>query len=192
MIVPGEDVTDVPPLRRRTRRTVLVFGAVVALAVVALGVLWTGADRDGPGPRAVASLPPASPGALSAGYLGSRWRLTSATDARGTTEIPESIDAWLELAPDGKFVASDACNAISGTFNTTSIGFDITDPWSTLVGCPRNDPVMGGAITAIGAMTSAPAGQTVHTTVLSVDGEQLTVQAGGMRLTFDRTGPAGR
>jgi heat shock protein HslJ len=51
--------------------------------------------------------------------VGSRWRLTGVADAGGTTEIPGSIDAWLELAADGGFIASDGCNAISGTFGNT-------------------------------------------------------------------------
>jgi heat shock protein HslJ len=190
--VPGDEVTDIPAPRRRTRRTVLAFVAVAALAVVALGVLRAGAHRDEPGPHAVASMPPTSPDVVSAGYLDSRWRLTAVADTPGTTEIPASIDAWLELAADGTFIAFDSCNTISGTFDTTSIGFDITDPRTTLAGCVGTDPDMQAAITGIGAMTWAPAGQTVHTTVLSADHEQLTAQASGVRLTFDRTGPAGR
>jgi hypothetical protein len=50
---------------------------------------------------------------------------------------------------------------------------------------------MLAAITGIEAMALGPAGQPVHTTVLSADREQLTVQAGGARLTFVRAGPAG-
>jgi hypothetical protein len=192
VIVPGEDVTDIPSPRWPRRRTVLAFVAVGALAVGALGVVRAGPHRDGAGPRAVASLPPASSRVVGVGYLGSRWRLTGVADARGTTEIPASIDAWLDLAADGTFLASDGCNAISGAFDTTSIGFDITHPLSTLTGCAGKDPVMMAAITGIGAMTWASAEPTVHIAVLSADREQLTVQAGGMRLAFDRTGPAGR
>jgi hypothetical protein len=39
--------------------------------------------------------------------VGSRWRLAAVTDRRGTTEIPASIDAWLELSADGELTASD-------------------------------------------------------------------------------------
>ena len=40
------------------------------------------------------------------------------------------------------------------------------------------------------AASSAPEAQPVHVTVLSADREQLNVQAGGVRLTFVRSGPA--
>ncbi|MET8151329.1 hypothetical protein [Actinoplanes sp. NPDC005259] len=113
-------------------------------------------------------------------------------DARGTTEIPESVDAWLELAADGRYVASDGGNAISGTFGTTGIGFDITEAASTLAGYVENDPVQLAAITGIDAMMMAVDGQAAHVTVLSADREHLTIQASGVRLTFVRTGPAGK
>ncbi|GAA1615484.1 META domain-containing protein [Actinoplanes couchii] len=185
-------MTDTSPPRPRTRWVVLAVVAVGALAAVTLGVQRAGAHQDGPGPRAVVSLPPVSPGVAGAGYVGSRWRLTGVTDARGTTEIPESTDAWIELAADGRFVAFDGCNTISGPVDTTSTGFDITDALSTLVGCLDGDPAAQAAIIGMDAMTSGPAGQTIHTTILSADPSQSTVQAGGVRLTFTRSGPAGR
>ncbi|MFI7374227.1 META domain-containing protein [Actinoplanes sp. NPDC049668] len=185
-------MAGIPPPRWRTRRTVLVLVAVGALAVVAVGGVRAGGQQDGPGPRAVASLPPASPGVVSVGYVGSHWRLTDVADARGTTEIPESVDAWLELAADGRYVASDGGNAISGTFGTTGIGFDITEAASTLAGYVENDPVQLAAITGIDAMMMAVDGQAAHVTVLSADREHLTIQASGVRLTFVRTGPAGK
>jgi len=190
--VPGEDVTDSPMPMRRTRRVVLVLVAVGALAVVAPGVVRARAQQDGPGPRAIASLSPASPGVVSVGYVGSHWRLTDVADARGTTEIPESVDAWLELAADGRLLASDDVNVINGAFGATSVGFDITDAGSTLVGYGGNDPVELAAITGIGAMTIVAGGQAVHVTVLSADHEHLTVQASGVRLTFVGTRTAGK
>jgi hypothetical protein len=70
-----------------------------------------------------------------------------------------------------------------------------------LAGYGGNDPVQLAAITGIDAMTMNPpptssaAGSAseeppVHVTVLSADRENLTVQAGGVRLTFVRSGPA--
>ena len=155
----GEDVTDSPMPRRRTRRIVLVLVAVGALAVVALDVVRARAQRDGPGPRAIASLSPASPGVVNVGYVSSHWRLTDVSDARGTTEIPESVDAWLELAADGRLLASDDVNVINGAFGATSAGFDVTDAGSTLVGYGGNAAVELAAITGIGAMTIAEAGR---------------------------------
>lgn len=190
--MPGEDATDGRMPMRWTRRIVLVLVAVGALAVVALGVVQSRAQQDGPGPRAIASLSPASPGAVSVGYVGSHWRLTDVSDARGTTEIPEAVDAWLELTADGRLRASDDVNVISGGFSATSIGFDITDVESTLIGYGGNDAVELAAITGIGAMTIVGAEQAAHVTVLSADHDHLTVQASGLRLTFVRTRSAGK
>jgi hypothetical protein len=134
--------------------------------------------------------------------VSSRWRLTAVTDRRGTTRLPTSIDAWLELPSDGEFLASDDVNAISGHFTTTSAGFDVSQAATTLAGYAGNDPVELAAITGIRAVTmnpqptssaasSTPEAQPVHVTVLSADHEHLNLEAGGVRLAFVRTGPAG-
>ncbi len=181
--------------------TVPILAAAGALAVVAVVVLLARGHQNQPGPVAVAPLPSASPGAVSADYVGSRWRLTAVTDRRGTTEIPASIDAWLELAADGELIASDDVNTVSGHFTSTSAGFDVSDTATTLVGFDGNDPAEVAAVVGINAMTmnsqavpsaasSTPEAQPVHVTVLSADREHLKVQAGGVRLTFVRTGPA--
>lgn len=152
-------------------------------------------------PPAAASLPPASPGLVSASYLESHWRLASVTDRRGTTEIPASIDAWLELAANGTLLASDGVNVTNGHSTTTGAGFDVSFTASTAAGYGGNDPAQVAAITGIRAMTmsppvvsSAPSSPSeappVHVTVLSVDREHLNVQAGGVRLTFVLGGPA--
>ncbi|MEV6595560.1 hypothetical protein AB0M36_01695 [Actinoplanes sp. NPDC051346] len=183
---------DIPMPRWRDRRIVLALVAVGALTAVALGVVRAGALQDGPGPRAVASLPPASPGVVSAGYVGSRWRLTEVADARGSTEIPESVDAWLELGGNGEFGASDAVHGISGKYRTAPSGFDVTEAISTANGYSGKDPVILAAITGIDAMTTAVGGQAAHVTVLSADREQLTVQGSGVRLSYVRIGLAGK
>lgn len=195
----SHDVTDTPGPRRRSRWTVPLLAATGVVLAVALGILLT-RHQDQPAPRAVASLPPASPGVVSAGYLDSHWRLTGVTDRRGTTSIPASIDAWLELAADGEILASDGVNTTDGRFTTTGAGFDISDTMTTLVGYGGNDPAQWAAMTGIAAMTSGPpaassapstaAEPPVHVTVLSATPEHLTVQAGGVQLTFVRSGPA--
>ncbi|GAB1689764.1 hypothetical protein [Krasilnikovia sp. M28-CT-15] len=124
------------------------------------------------------------PGVAGPGYVDTHWRLTAVTDGRGTTKIPASVDAWLELTVDGEFHAADSVNAISGKFGTTSVGFDVTDTVSSAAGYIGNDPVQLAAIAGVGALD--------HVTVVSADREHLTVQAGGARLTFVRDGPASR
>ncbi|MGK5679556.1 hypothetical protein [Actinoplanes sp. URMC 104] len=193
-------MTDTPGPRRRSRRTVPLLAATGVLAVVALGILLTH-HQDQPVPLEVASLPPASPGVVSAGYLDSHWRLTGVTDRRGTTSIPASIDAWLELAADGEILASDGVNTTDGHFTTTGVGFDVSDAATTLVGYGGNDPAQWAAMTGIAAMTSLPPAVSsapsssfeappVHVTVLSAKPGHLSIQAGGVRLTFVRSGPA--
>ncbi len=196
-------MTDTPGSSPRRRRTVPLLAAAGVIAVVSLGILLARNHQDRPGSLAVAPLPPASPGVVSASYLNSHWRLTAVTDRRGTTAIPASIDAWLELAADGELLASDDVNTITGHFTTTSTGFDVSDAVTTLVGYGGNDPVQLAAITGIGAVTfiplavSSPAStvseaQPVHVTVLSANPERLSIQAGGVRLTFIRSGPASK
>ncbi|SNS49578.1 hypothetical protein [Actinoplanes regularis] len=124
--------------------------------------------------------------------MGSRWRLTAVTDDRGTTEIPSSVDAWLDLTADGELLASDDVNVTNGHITTTSIGFDVAEPITIPAGYAGSDPVKLAAITGIDAMTMAAGGQAAHVTVLSADREHLIVQTNGVRLTFVRYGPAGK
>ncbi len=133
--------------------------------------------------------------------MGSRWRLTAVTDRRGTTKIPASIRAWLDLATNGKLVASDGINAINADCTITHTGFDVYSWATTLAGYGGNDPVQLAAITGINAMSMNPpatssaastasAEPPVHVTVLSADREHLNIQAAGVRLAFVRSGPA--
>ncbi|GLY98722.1 hypothetical protein Acsp02_59760 [Actinoplanes sp. NBRC 103695] len=132
--------------------------------------------------------------------MGSHWRLTAVADRRGTTAIPATVDAWLELAADGEFLASDDVNTMNGRFTPTSAGFDVSDTITTLAGYDGNDPVRSAAITGIGSMTFVPPAPSsspseappAHVTFLSANREHLVVQAAGVRLTFTRSGPAGR
>lgn len=193
-------MTDIPEPSRRRRRIVPLLAAAGVIAVASLGILPARNHQD-PGPVAVAPLPPASPGVVSAGYLGSHWRLTAVADRRGTTAIPASIDAWLELAADGELLASDDVNTINGRFTVTSAGFDVSDTATTLVAYSGDDPAQLAAGTGIDAVTVGPRAvpspasdvdeaRPVHVTVLSANREHLSIQASGVRLTFVRTGPA--
>jgi hypothetical protein len=114
-----------------------------------------------------------------------------------------SIDAWLELVADGGLFASDAVNIVNARFTITGAGFDVSEAATTLVGYGGNNAVELAAIAGIRALTmSSPAvssaassdsqAQPVHVTVLSADRVRLTVQAGGVRLAFVRSAPAGK
>ncbi len=130
--------------------------------------------------------------APSADYVGDRWRLTAVTDHRGTTDIPTSIDAWLQLATDGQLLASDDVNTTSAQFTTTGAGFDVSGAVITAVAYVGDDPARLAAILGIDAVTKNADGESTRVTVLSADREHLNVHAGGVRLTFVRSGPAAR
>jgi hypothetical protein len=180
-------VPDAVPPSRRTRWTVLAVVGALTVVTAAIAVPRTGEA----GTRAVAPLPSASPGAVSAGYVGSRWRLTTVTDSRGTTAMPASTGAWIDLAADGTLVAYDDINAVNARFAVTGAGFDVDAGLTTLAGYAGSDPAVLAAIAGISAVTSVPGEQTAHVTVVSADPEHLTVDAGGLRLAFSRSGPAG-
>jgi hypothetical protein len=158
---------------RRTRWAVLVVTAVVAS-----GITLARSHQDPPGPQAVTSSPSA--------YVGSRWRLLTVTDSRGATDVGSAVDAWIELAGDGTFTANDSINMSTARFAVTTTGFDVGGGLTTLAGSRMDDPVLLAAIVGIDALTSATADQPVHVTVVSAERENLTVEAGGVRLRFAR------
>lgn len=139
----------------------------------------------------MSSLPAASPGAVSADYLGSRWHLITVTDGHATTAIPNSIDVWLRLAAGGNLTASDGINTISARFTRTSDGFDVRDAVTSLAGYAGTDAGQLAAVTGISAVTINPGDQPLHVTVLAADREHLDIQAGGVRLKLTRSAPAG-
>lgn len=183
-----------PTPRWRTRWNVAILAVAAAVALVAFGIplARTRRNQRGPGSRAVAPLPPASAGVISADYIGSRWRLTAVTDRHGTTKIPASVDAWLQLSADGQLTAFDDINTITGHFAATGSGFDVSETATTLVGYGGNDPAQLAAMIGLAAVTMGPHERPLPVTVLSADRERLNVQAGGVRLEFVRRGSTGR
>ena len=183
-------------------------------AVIAVGVVLMHTHRDTSAPVGDA-LPSASPGVLSSSYVESHWRLTAVTEGSVTTAIPASIDASLELATGGTVLASDGVNAINGTFEATSAGFDIYGGPTTLAAGGGNDPGVLAAESGMGLLMYGPLpvwtaspdasgappiasgappidseASPVHVTVLAATPEMLTLQASGARLAFIRIGPA--
>lgn len=170
---------------------------IVALLVVVLGALPACAR---PGPAEPAEpLPPASPGVVSADYRDVHWRLTAVTDRDGTRQIPAALDSWLELATDGELLASDGVNVVNARFAAAPPGFGVSGAMTTLVAYGGDDPAQLAAVTAISAMTAGPPLESpspvaeprpVPVTVVAATPTTLTLQAGGVQLTFTRTGPA--
>ena len=207
-------MTDSAAPTSRSRWLVPLVAATGVAVVIAVGVVLMRTHRDTSAPVGDA-LPSASPGVVSSRYVQSHWRLTAVTEGSVTTAIPASIDASLELATDGTVLASDGVNAIDGTFEATSAGFDIYGGPTTLAGYGGNDPgvlaaesgmgllmygpppewtaspdASGAPPTASGAPPIDSEASPVHVTVLAATPELLTLQASGAQLAFIRTGPA--
>jgi hypothetical protein len=180
--------------RRVVRRRLITAGfalavGVVAAAGVAVVVPVVTGWSSGPD-RAVA---PAF--TASADYVGSGWRLTSVAEGANSTAIPADVGARMDLLPDGRILVDNGVNTLSGSFTKTADGFEVRDVGSTFVLYGGSDPHRLAAKAALntlaygnpdGVTPSSPA----QDTVVSADGTRLVVQAGALRLTFERTGPA--
>ena len=100
-------------------------------------------------------------------------------------DVPDSIVATLQLTSDGRFLASDTVNGMSGTYSTTRAGFTTTSTVTTLIGYTGTDPTRLAVIASIDAVlghNSAVAATTTGTT--------LTLNRANHRLIFRDVGPA--
>jgi hypothetical protein len=196
------DAADAFPLRgwssdvqrRVVRRRAMTVGVALAVGVVAAaGVAVAVPVVTGWGPGPDRAGPPAA--TASADYVGSDWRLASVADGANSTTIPAAVGARMELLPDGRILIDDSVNALSGRFTKTADGFEVHDVATTFVAYDGRDPVRVAAIAALNTLACGnrdgltPPGP-VRDTVVSADGTRLVVQAGALRLTFERTGPA--
>jgi hypothetical protein len=187
--------------RRRTAAGLAAAVGVVAAAGIAVAVpTVTGRGSAPSGPGA-----PASAATTSADYVGSSWRLTSVAQGATATTIPTGLGVRMELFPDGRMLAYDGVNTISARFTRSADGFEVRDVRSTAVGYVGSDPQVLAARAAFQTLAfgdpevvtpSASCGDChprpgpARDTVVSADGTRLVVQAGALRLSFERTGPA--
>lgn len=109
--------------------------------------------------------------------------------------IPAGIGAWVEFGPDDRIVARDGVNALSGRFRVVPGGFEVRNVGTTLALYAGKDPTRLATIAAIGTLMSGsrpgelPAA-TARDTVLELTQDRLVIQAGAIRLTLSRQGPA--
>ncbi len=137
---------------------------------------------------------PAAPPAhvANADYIGSTWRLTSVTDGATSTAVPAHIDAWMTLNPDGRFLIHDGVNAASGKYTRFADGFEVREVATTAAGYIGTDPHQLAALAGFGAVTAgsrdndSPSIQD-RNLARGVDQTRLVLQAGKLRLTFERT-----
>lgn len=184
--------------RRITAGFALAVGVVGAAGVAVVVPMVAGSS---PGPDRTA--PPAF--TASTDYVGSSWRLTSVAEGASSTAIPADIGARMDLLPNGRIFIHDGVNALNGWFTKSADGFEVRDVATTLVGYVGSDPHRLAAIRALNTLargncdgvTSRPANSPprppscpARDTVVSADARRLVVQAGALRLTFERTGPA--
>jgi len=128
--------------------------------------------------------PPASSSAVAA-VVGHQWLLTQVTASGREVDVPGSVDATFQLTADGRFLASDSVNALSGTYTATRSGFTVTHAVTTLVGYAGADPTRLAVIAAMGAvlLREGAVGAKVTASV-------LTLTAAGYQLSFRAAGPA--
>jgi heat shock protein HslJ len=155
-----------------------------AAAVVSVAALLVATSSGcGSAPRNQRSRSASSSAVAAA--VGHQWRLMRVTVAGSQLDVPDSIDATFQLASDGRFLASDTVNALSGTYTATRTGFTVTSVASTAVGYAGTDRTRLAVIASMDAVLghhSAVAAQTSRTT--------LTLNLANYRLTFGDVGPA--
>jgi hypothetical protein len=172
-------------LRRRATRLGTATGVLAAaIAGIALGVQSV-TDRDQPARPVAASLQ---------GFPEGRWALTGVDGPMGSTVVPASLGASLEFGRDGTILLDDGTNALFGRYSVDGDGFVVQNVTTTLAGYGGNDPVrraVEGAIStvAVGGGQSGRPQTPAYSRIVSRDDQRLVVQAGQVRLLFER-GPS--
>ena len=181
-----------PPadLRLRVARRRRVVRAGVGTGLVAAAAAVTGIVLVVPG--MTGDVDRSSPAAVdSATYTGARWVLTSVTEQGRTTAIPPAVRARMELRHDGSILLHNGTNALTGRFSPDRDGFLVQDVGTTFKLYAGDDPARLAAQSAINTLAYGneqgvtPSGS-VRDRVVSVDRSRLVVQAGSVRLQFDR------
>jgi hypothetical protein len=145
-------------------------GSKVIAIVLAIAVSAGCADRSAR-PSGIVSVSPA------AGVIGPKWLLTQVTTANGTVDVPAAFGAGFQFTPDGKFLASDGVNSMSGSFRTAPGGFDLGPGATTLVGYAGTDPTVLLVVAAIAEVAS-------HHVTIGVAQETLSMSVPGYRLAL--------
>ncbi|MDQ6850554.1 MAG: hypothetical protein M3070_11450 [Actinomycetota bacterium] len=149
-----------------------------------------------------ASKPVAAPNAGSGSdavrIIGYRWLLTGVSTTRGHMTVPRSFAAAIQFTADGKYLASDSLNAISGAYTSTKSGFLVHDSASTTVGYVGKNPQRLAAIAGIDAITGELDGQSSvtvteanapSTVLMAVPGYTLSLRRAGLAATFTSPSP---
>jgi hypothetical protein len=120
-----------------------------------------------------------------AAVVGHRWRLTQVTGPGRKLDVPNSVVATFQLTPDGRFLASDSVNALSGAYTATRTGLSVTHSDTTLVGYAGTDPTTLAVIVAMNAVLLQEGSVGAETT-----GRTLILIAANYQLSFHEAGPA--
>jgi hypothetical protein len=181
---PPADLRTRVARRRRVVRAGVGRGLVAAAAAVT-GIVVVAPSMTGGDNRS-------SPAAVdSATYTGARWVLTGVTQQGRTTAIPLAMGAGMELRRDGSIVLDNGTNTLTGRFSADRDGFLVQDVGTTFKIYGGDDPARLAAQSGINTLAYGneqgvtPSGS-MRDRVVSVDGGRLVVQAGSVRLEFDR------
>jgi heat shock protein HslJ len=156
--------------------------AIVSVAAL-LVTIASACGSAKPNPRERSS----SSSAVAAG-VGHKWALTRVTATGGKVGVPDSINATFQLASDGRFLAFDSANALSGTYTATRTGFTVTSIATTLLPYADTDPTKLAVIAAIRAVLGL--GHEAAGVAAKITGTTLTLNAANYQLTFREEGPA--
>jgi hypothetical protein len=109
----------------------------------------------------------------------------------GSTSVPASIGAFLEFGRDGTILLGDGTNALFGRYSVDGDGFVVQTVTTTMAGYGGNDPVrrtVEGAIrtVAVGNVQGGRPQTPASSRIVSRDDQRFVVQAGQLRLLFER------
>ena len=111
------------------------------------------------------------------------------------TVIAAEVGARMDLLPDGQILVSTGVNALSGRFTVSAGGFEVREVGTTFVLYSGTDPQRLAAIAALNTLAygnreGVTPPRPAHNDVVSSDGTRLVIQAGPLRLAFERAGLA--
>lgn len=107
------------------------------------------------------------------------------TTSGRSVDVPGSVDATFQLTADGRYLASDSVNALSGTYTAIGTGFRVTKAATTLVGYAGTDPARLAVIAGMNGVLLRQGAVAAQTT-----GRTLTLSAANYQLSFRNAGPA--
>jgi hypothetical protein len=175
---PREDMSG-----QKRRRPILVIAAVAALTTLIALVPTIISSISGGNEHRTQEI-------STSMYLGYRWILTEVRDGSSRTAIPASGGGYIDLRRSGVLAANNGVNALTGRYSASGRSLVVTGVGTTYVGYVGGDPIRDTVIAALNALVygnrDGTGDGTAHDTVLAVTEAQMTLDASGLQLIFQR------